>query len=335
MHRAAAPPAPDLFGSEGQERREQPQQSIKGGGQGCQHGRLLGLACGTVGPVLDEFNVVVRELPEEALADLQGTGVVVVPKGLGGLCHDVRELRQHGAVQRVREHRQVGGDHRVFRCTEVQDELRGVEELDGEAAADLHLGDLVGGVRPELGRGRPVAYGVRSVLVQDVGRDDHVALGLGHLLAVRVEDPARDGGVLPRCGVLQGIGAHGSGEQPRPDDVVGLRAHVKRVHLGEEVLIRAPAAYDLRRQRGRGPGVEDVGVAGEAAGLIALGFFVPGSGVSGRVDRELFVGRQDRGVIVGVSVGVERVPDRHGHAKEALAGHEPVAVQSGDPVLVA
>ena len=40
-------------------------------------------------------------------------------------------------------------------------------------------------------------------------------------------------------------------------------------------------------------------------------------------------------VVVGLTVGVEGVPDRDRHAEEALAGDEPVAVQAGDPVGVA
>ena len=37
----------------------------------------------------------------------------------------------------------------------------------------------------------------------------------------------------------------------------------------------------------------------------------------------------------GLAVGVERVPDRERHAEEALAAHEPVAVEAVHPVLVA
>ena len=39
---------------------------------------------------------------------------------------------------------------------------------------------------------------------------------------------------------------------------------------GEQVGVVAPAGGDLRRQRRGGPGVHDVGVADEAAGLAAL-----------------------------------------------------------------
>src|ERR1700722_17865867 len=42
---------------------------------------------------------------------------------------------------------------------------------------------------------------------------------------------------------------------------------VHRERGGEEVRVVPPAASDLRGERGGGPGVHDVGVAGEAAGL--------------------------------------------------------------------
>ena len=45
---------------------------------------------------------------------------------------------------------------------------------------------------------RPVAHGVRPVLLEQSHRRDDVALRLRHLLAVGVEHPAGDGGVLPR-----------------------------------------------------------------------------------------------------------------------------------------
>src|SRR3981189_3047620 len=50
--------------------------------------------------------------------------------------------------------------------------------------------------------GRPVAHGGGSVLLEQVHRRDDVALGLGHLLAVRVEHPAGDRGVAPRQHVV-------------------------------------------------------------------------------------------------------------------------------------
>ncbi|MCB5293707.1 hypothetical protein BJQ90_03165 [Arthrobacter sp. SO3] len=335
MHGTGTPPAPDFLRGERQERGEEPQQRVQARCQRCQDGGLLGIARGTVGAVLNELHVVIGEMPEEALGDLQRPGVVVVLERLRGLLDHVGELGQHGPVQGVAEHGEIPGNHGVLGGAQVQYELRGIEQLDREPAADLHLRDLVGGVRAQLGRGRPVPDSVRAVLLQHVGRNDHVALGLGHLLAVRVQDPAGDGRMFPRRGVLQGVGAHRGGEQPGPDDVVALRAHVEGVDLGEKRLVGAPAAHDLRGERGGGPGVQHVGVAGETARHVALGFLVAGGRVRCGVHRELRVGRHDRSCEVRVAVGVQRVPDRHRHTKETLAGDKPVAVQPGDPVLEA
>ena len=45
--------------------------------------------------------------------------------------------------------------------------------------------------------------------------------------------------------------------------------------------------------------------------------------------------RDERGVVVGLAVGTERVPDRERHAEEALAADQPVAVQTAHPVVEA
>ena len=160
-------------------------------------------------------------------------------------------------------------------------------------------------------------------------------LDLDMLLAVRVEDPARDHRDLPRHDVLLVVGADHAGEQPGADDLVGMGAQVHREDPGEQVLVGQPAAGDLRAQRRRRPGVHHVGVAEEAAGLAALGLVVPGRGVGGRVDRQLGLARQQRVVVVGLALVVERVPHRERDAEEALAGDQPVAVEAADPVVVA
>ena len=80
-------------------------------------------------------------------------------------------------------------------------------------------------------------------------RRDHVALGLGHLLAIGVEYPARDGGVAPRQGLVVEVRAQDRREQPGADDVVRLRTQFHREHLPKEIFVFAFAAGDLRRQR--------------------------------------------------------------------------------------
>ena len=104
---------------------------------------------------------------------------------------------------------------------------------------------------------------------QPGGRDD-VAHGLGHLLAVGVEDPTGDRRVLPReLAELEVRTDHG-GEQPRADDVLALGTQVHGEGLVEQPRVVAPLARDLRGERRRGPRVHDVLLADEAAGHVAL-----------------------------------------------------------------
>ena len=125
-------------------------------------------------------------------------------------------------------------------------------------------------------------------------------------------------------------------EQPGADDVVALRAHVEGEDPIEAVgAVLIPESGDLRGQRRGRPGVEDVGVAGEAARLVALVGAETGRRVGRRVDREIgFVGHE-RVVVHRLAGLVEAIPHRDRHTEESLARHEPVAVEPLDPVLVA
>ena len=141
--------------------------------------------------------------------------------------------------------------------------------------------------------------------------------------------------VRPRGRVVLVVRPDHAGEQPGADDLVGLRAQVHREDPPEQVVVDAPAAGDLRGQRRGGPGVHDVRVAEEAVRLAALVLGVAARGVGRRVDRQLRLGRQQRVGVVGLALAVERVPDRERDAEEPLARDEPVAGESGDPVVVA
>ena len=103
---------------------------------------------------------------------------------------------------------------------------------------------------------------------------------------------------------------------------------------GHSSLVQ-PAAGDLRRQRRGRPRVHDVGIAAEAAGLVALVGAVAVGHVGGRIDRQPILGRRDRMRVVERAVGEHRIPDRKRHAEEALAADAPVAVEAVDPVLEA
>ena len=116
---------------------------------------------------------------------------------------------------------------------------------------------------------------------------------------------------------------------------MALRAQVHRVGALKKVVVSAPAAHNLGRQRGRRPRVHHVGLAHEAAGLAALVLGVSGSRLRRRVHRQLILARRDRCVPLGFAIDVNGIPDRDRHAKEALTRHEPVASETVHPVLVA
>ena len=103
----------------------------------------------------------------------------------------------------------------------------------------------------------------------------------------------------------------------------------------EQVGVVLPVAGDLGAERRGGPGVHHVGVSGEPAGLVSLVLGVARGSVGGRVDGEAGLVGGDGVVVVGLAVGIERIPDGEGHAEEALAADEPVAVEPSDPVLIA
>ena len=263
--------------------------------------------------------------------------------GRGGV-DDVGQRGQDRPVDRLADHRGVqagggrrghGGLVRVPRDSHGQSELGGVEDLDGQAPADLDLGLLEGRVQAQAGRAGPVAHGVGAVLLQQAHGGDDVALRLGHLLVVGVQDPPGQAGVPPRQGRELQVRAHHRREQPGADDVLALRTQVHRVDPAEEVLIGQPARGQLGRQGGGGPGVHDVELADEAAGPAALVLGVAGRDVGGGVHRQLGLVRGQDRVVVDLAVGAHLVPQREGDAEEALARDQPVVVEAPHPVLIA
>ena len=93
--------------------------------------------------------------------------------------------------------------------------------------------------------------------------------------------------------------------------------------------------HDLRGHRRGGPGIHDVLFGGEAAGHITLRLVVAFRHIDGRVDRQTILARGDRAIVIRLAGSVHRVPQRERYAEEALAGNQPVAVQTVHPVLVA
>ena len=193
VDRALLPPRPDLLGDVGQERREQPQLDLQRERQGGPGRRGGGAAVLVVRPLLDQLEVVVAELPEEPLGHLERGRVVVGLERLGG-------LRSTTSASRPSRAQSIGSETakgRARRADAAQDELRGVEHLHRQPAADLHLGLVERRVQAGAGHRGPPADRVRAVLLEDLGRDHDVALGLRHLLAVGVDDEAGDHRVRP------------------------------------------------------------------------------------------------------------------------------------------
>ena len=282
--------------------------------------RLVALAA--VGPALDQLEVVVAEAPEERLGALEGAGVVVAVEGRGGLVDQVGQAGEHGPVERLGDGGEVAGAGGAVAAAEAERELGCVEQLDGEAPADLHLALVEGGVGAGPAAGGPVAHGVGAVLLEQC-RSGVTTLPFDFDIFLRSGSRIQpdDGGVPPRQRVVLEVGAHDGGEQPGADDLVGLGAQVHREGAREQVGVVVPAGGDLRRERRRGPRVHDVGVADEAAGLAALGLRRSrgGTSVDGSTGSDRLVG-QDRLVVVGRAVGVERVPDRERARRRSAGG---------------
>ena len=102
MNRASfgLPPAPNLFGCERQERREQTQHRVQrlakcDGRRGLSGRGCFGL---TVGALFDQFEVVVGEVPEELFGEFERLGVVVVFECAGCIANHIGERKQHGLI---------------------------------------------------------------------------------------------------------------------------------------------------------------------------------------------------------------------------------------------
>ncbi len=262
--------------------------------------------------------------------------MVVGVEALGGLDDHVGQAGQHRLVEGLGDR----GVQIAVDLTEGEGELGGIEHLDGQPAADLHLTGVVCRIGAQARGGGPVAHRVGAVLHDDVLGRLRVALGLGHLLAVRVEDPAADRRVLPRDRVVLEVGANHRREEPGANDVLALGTHVHRKDLVKQLGVTqldvsAPAGRDLRAERGRRPGVHHVGIADEPAGLASLGILVARGDIGERIHRELFGAWHDRVVVVGLTIGIKGVPERDRATEEPLTADQPVTVEAADPVLVA
>ena len=345
-------PAPHFFGGVRQVRCQQACEGIQAQSQrgaGGLHGLLARHMAGGVGgavrAVLDQFDVIVAELPEVVLDDFQSLGMLVVVEAFGGFAHYEGHLGHGCAVQRF------GHVGRVPACgcrsahmmvliltADGQCELGGVEQLDGQTAADLHLAFVVGGIQAQTCRSGPITHRVGAELLDRLVWHNHVALGLRHLLVVRIKNPSRQGGIGPRQTLVLEMRAIHGGEQPGADDVLTLRTQVHREGGIENRLVLFarlfPAGHDLRGERRGRPRIHDVRFGGEATGHVALVLAVAFRHIVGRIDRQAVLARHDRMIVIGGAVFLHRIPQRERHAEEALTGDQPIAIQAVHPVFV-
>ena len=185
-----------------------------------------------VRPGLDQLHVVVAEEPEELLGQLQRPGVLVRLERRRGLAATAASrassARSSGSV--------TGASGLARRSADLAPAAR-------PARTCSTFSILMASRRPTFSCAGSNAVSVPSralaaqyrtasepYCAQQVHRGHHVALGLGHLLPVRVEDPAGDRGVPPGQHAVLGVRAQHRVEQPGPDDLVRLRPQVHREH---------------------------------------------------------------------------------------------------------
>ena len=179
---------------------------------------------------------------------------------------------------------------------DAEHELRRVEDLDRELAADLHLAFVDRGVDPGPPVARPVAQRVGAVLLDQRHRRDDVALRLRHLLAVGVEDPAVDRRVASTAARRARSRARTTVSNSHVRMISGPcgRRSIGNVRSNRSGSSTQPVD-DLRRERRRRPRVHHVGVGDEAARLVALVVGEAGGHVGRRVDGQVVLVGQRSG----------------------------------------
>src|SRR5262249_12454804 len=227
-----------------------------------------------------------------------------------------------------------GSRHRSrLRCLR-QDEFARIENLGYEPPPDLYHIFIERSVCPQPRAGRPVPHGVSTVLIQKVHRCQRFAFALGHLLSIGVQDPSGDHYVRPGYGCLV---QHRLGyriKRPRSDYFVARGANVGRKQPGVLLGIQDPSGSDLRAHRAGKPGIEYVGLAGESARLIALGFVVPGWNRLHWIERQRLGWRKYRMVPVRIAMLVQSVPEGECHSKIPLSADAPIELQILGPVAI-
>ena len=169
--------------------------------------------------------------------------------------------------------RSSGSVHRAPGGSTGQRELRRVQQLHRQPAADLHLARRRTRC-PRRDRHAPPSSARRREPYSSSSPIGVTTLPLDFDIFLRSgssTQPEIAACVHGSDRVLEMRAQHRR-EQPGADDVVRLRPQVHRERAGEQVRIALPAADELRRHRRGRPRVHDVGIADEAAGLPALRF---------------------------------------------------------------
>ena len=169
----------------------------------------------------------------------------------------------------------------------------------------------------------PLPERVRAVLPDDLLGSDDVVPALAHLESVFPEHHPVHQDLVPGVAPDQRLRPEDRVERPRSYDVVPLGAQLRREV--RRFTSPVPPGDVERRYRGVHPGVEDVLLAGElrSAALRAGGLRL----IDGRVDREVFLGRDDHLAAGGAE------PDRDRGRKDPLPGDAPVPLHGFRPVL--
>ena len=214
--------------------------------------------------------------PEKTLGFLEHTRVLVIFEIARAALHERSQLGHESPVEFL-------SDRMNFRVLRKH-KLARVEDLGDQPFADLP--DLL--VKNRIGaqartRG-PVTSRIGRVFFEERLGSHRLALALGHLLAVGIEDPARNHRVVPRDRILVERRLGDGVERPGANDVMGLGPNIGGEQLGVPVRVEAPVGTDLRRHRTGEPGIENVRISGETTRLTPLLLFVARRNIDRRID---------------------------------------------------
>ena len=292
--------------------------------------RAVRLRAARVQPLLGHLQVVVRQLrPEKELRFALGRGVIVGLEQRRGALDELLHARQNPAVGR-RELRLVHGS---LRRTPIGQEsaakARHVPQLRRQPRPGLDLLLADDRILAQPRAGGPVAHRVGRILFDHrQGRHRPAAAALADFARpLRRQPPAGDGHVAPGQGVEMAARLDDGVKSPGADNLVRLRAQREGEDARVQRRVAQPAARDLGRERGGGPGVHHVLLRREG-GSAARGAGRLGRRIRG-VERQIGrVGQHDFPAAVAS-------PERERHAEDALARDAPVPIQILHPLLVA